>query len=85
MAQTVRDLPEGVQEIITVREWDMRNPGHLDVFKTANVRRLPSIAIAGELLFEALIPDREELVEAIQHRYLRGSGKNSSMPDIIKG
>jgi len=51
--------------MITVREWGMRNPGHLNAFKAANVRRLPSIAIAGELLFESLIPDREALVDAI--------------------
>ena len=51
--------------MITVREWDMRNPGHLDAFKTAKVKRLPSIAIAGKLVFESLIPDRLELVDAI--------------------
>ena len=69
MAQTVRDLPPDIQERISVREWDMRNPGHLNAFKSAKVKRLPSIAIAGKLVFESLIPDTEELVDVITRAY----------------
>ena len=68
MAQAVRDLPQEVHEMIEVREWDMRNPAHLEVFKAAKVKKLPSIAIGGELVFEALIPDREELTQEINKR-----------------
>ena len=68
MAQAVRDLPQEIQAVIEVREWDMRTPDAVGVFKEKQIKKLPSIAIAGELVFESLIPDQEELVEAIQRR-----------------
>ena len=65
-------MPQEIQAVIEVREWDMRNPRHLDVFKTVNVKRLPSIAVNGELIYASLIPDQEELVDSIAaaHRVL---------------
>lgn len=35
-------------------------------FKTANISKLPSIAIAGKLVYEARIPDQDELIEKIK-------------------
>jgi hypothetical protein len=65
MVQAVRDLPQKIQAIIEVREWDMRTPDAVNVFKDNRIKKLPSIAIAGEPVFESLIPDQEELVAAI--------------------
>ena len=76
MAQAVRDLPEEIQALIEVREWDMRTTESRQQFRQLRVRRLPSIAIAGQLVFESLIPDRDALVEEIMrccNRYRKES------------
>lgn len=68
MVQTVRDLPKEIKAITEIREWDMRTLRHHDVFKGAKVKRLPSIAINGELIYESLIPDQDELIDIIKKR-----------------
>lgn len=67
MAKSVRDLPEEIHALIEVREWDMHSAESRAYFKTAQVRKLPSIAIGGRMAFEALIPDSEELIAEIMH------------------
>jgi len=71
MAQAVRDLPEEIHALIEVREWDMHASESRQQFKQSKVRRLPSIAVAGRLVFESLIPDREALIEEIMRCYNR--------------
>ena len=71
MAQAVRDLPEEIHALIEVREWDMHTTESRQQFKQSKVRRLPSIAVAGRLVFESLIPDREALIEEIMRCYNR--------------
>ena len=65
MAKSVRDLPEEIHAMIEVREWDMQTVETRKHFKTAKVRKLPSIAIEGKVVFESLIPDQDELIEKI--------------------
>ncbi len=76
MAKSVRDLPDDIHALIEVREWDMHTAESREYFKTAKVRKLPSIAIEGDLVYEALIPDQDELIEKIKQCYhvgLKGS------------
>ena len=75
MVQAARDLPQEIQTIIEVREWDMRTLDAVRLFKENRIKKLPSITIAGELVFESLIPDQEEFVDAIQRRHLQGTTK----------
>lgn len=72
MAKSVRDLPEEIHALIEVREWDMHTAESREHFKTANVRKLPSIAIGGKLIYEALIPDQDELIEKIKQSFRGG-------------
>lgn len=72
MAQSVRDLPDEIQSMVEIREWDMRNPKALDLFKKSKVKKLPSIAIAGELKYESMIPDQDELIETIRQCFKGG-------------
>jgi hypothetical protein len=65
MAQSVRDLPAELLDMIDVREWDMRTADAREYFMRKKVKKLPSIAIDGKLVFEALIPGRDALVAAI--------------------
>ncbi len=69
MAQSVQELPPEIQGIIEVREWDLRTREGVQRFKELKAKSLPSIALNGELVFEALIPPQEELIQAIEQRY----------------
>jgi hypothetical protein len=69
MAESVRVLPQDIQRLIDVREWDMRTRPGVQRFRELKARSLPSVALDGELVFEAIIPPQEELIEAIQKRF----------------
>jgi hypothetical protein len=69
MAESVRVLPEDIQKLIEVRQWDMRTRPGVQRFRELKARSLPSVALDGELAYEAIIPPQEELIEAIQRRY----------------
>jgi hypothetical protein len=69
MAESVRVLPEDIQKIIEVRQWDMRTLPGVQRFRELKARSLPSVALDGELVYEAIIPPQEELIEAIKKRY----------------
>lgn len=69
MAESVKVLPTEIQQIIDVREWDMRTRAGVQRFRELKARSLPSIALDGDLVYEALIPMQEELIAEIQRRY----------------
>ena len=69
MAESVKVLPEETQRLITVSNWDMRTREGVQRFRELKARSLPSVALDGELVYEALIPMQEELIEAICMRY----------------
>ncbi len=75
MAESVRVLPEEIQDLIEVREWDMRTREGIQRFRELKARSLPSVALDGELVYEAIIPGQEELGDEIRRRHLnRNSG-----------
>ncbi len=69
MAESVKVLPESIQKIIVVREWDMRTREGVQRFRELKAKSLPSVALDGELMYESLIPMQEELIDEIQRRY----------------
>ena len=69
MAESVKVLPEEIQHMIQVSEWDMRTRRGVQRFRELKAKSLPSVALDGELIYEALIPMQEELIAAIQQRY----------------
>lgn len=69
MAESVKVLPEEIQHIIEVREWDMRTREGVQRFRELKAKSLPSVALDDELMYEALIPMQEELIAEIQRRY----------------
>ncbi len=73
MAESVKVLPEEIQELIDVREWDLRTREGVQRFRELRAKSLPSIAMDGELIYESLIPGQEELCEEIRRRYQTGS------------
>ena len=69
MAESVKDLPEEIQDIIDVHEWDMRTREGVQRFRELKAKSLPSVALDEELMYEALIPMQEELIAEIRRRY----------------
>jgi len=76
MAESVKVLPQNIQEIIEVHEWDMRTREGVERFRELKAKSLPSVALDGELVYESLIPMQEELVAEIERRY---RDKNSEL------
>ncbi len=69
MAESVKVLPKEIQDIIEVHEWDMRTREGVQRFRQLKAKSLPSVALDGELVYEALIPMQEELIAEIRRRY----------------
>ena len=69
MAESVKVLPQDIQEIIEVREWDMRTREGVQRFRELKAKSLPSVALDGDLVYESLIPMQEELIGEIRRRY----------------
>jgi hypothetical protein len=74
MAESVRVLPEEIREIIEVQEWDMRTRQGIQRFKELRAKSLPSVALDGDLVYEAIIPGQEELCDEIRRRYNEKNG-----------
>ena len=69
MAESVKVLPQDIQEIIEVHEWDMRTREGVQRFRELKAKSLPSVALDGELVYESLIPMQEEMIDEIGRRY----------------
>ena len=69
MAESVKVLPDNIQKIIEVQEWDMRTREGVERFRTLKAKSLPSIALDGELVYESIIPMQEELMDEIRKRH----------------
>ncbi len=69
MAESVKVLPDDIQEIIKVQEWDMRTREGVARFRELKAKSLPSVALDGELTYESIIPMQEELIAEIERRY----------------
>ena len=69
MAESVKVLPQDIQEIIEVHEWDMRTREGVQRFRELKAKSLPSVVLDGDLVYESLIPMQEELIDEIRRRY----------------
>ena len=69
MAESVRVLPQNIQDMMDVREWDMRTREGIQRFRELRAKSLPSVALDNELVYEAIIPGQEDLSAEIRRRY----------------
>jgi hypothetical protein len=69
MAESVKVLPENIQKIIEVQEWDMRTREGVQRFRELKAKSLPTVALDGELVYESIIPMQEELIDEILRRH----------------
>jgi hypothetical protein len=65
MVAAVKDLPQEILDEVECREWSLRELRGVTRFRELGARSLPAVAIEGKLVFEAIIPGREELIAAI--------------------
>ena len=70
MAESVKVLPDNIQKIIEVREWDMRTLEGFARFKELKAKSLPSVALDGDLVYESIIPMQEQLIADIEKKYM---------------
>jgi len=57
-----------------VHEWDMRTRPGIARFRELKARSLPTVALDGDLVYEAIIPGQEVLSEEIRRRYEKKNG-----------
>ncbi len=55
--------------MMDVKEWDMRTLEGIQRFRDLRAKSLPSVALDGELVYEAIIPGQEALSAEIRRRY----------------
>lgn len=68
MMESIAALPDDVQTMIDYREWSIKTRQGLNKFTQMRGKVLPSICIGGELVFQGLIPQYEELIDELAKR-----------------
>ena len=68
MMESIAALPDDIQEMIQYSEWSIKNKEGIGKFMELQGKVLPSICIQGELVFESIIPQYEELIDEMAKR-----------------
>jgi hypothetical protein len=68
MMESIAALPDEVQSVINYREWSIKTKEGVGKFTELKGKVLPTICIEGDLVFESLIPQYEELIDEMVKR-----------------
>ncbi len=68
MMESIAALPTDVQEMIEYQEWSIKNKTGVGKFMELKGKVLPTICIEGDLVFESIIPQYEELIDEMAKR-----------------
>ncbi|MBT8366967.1 MAG: hypothetical protein KJP23_19935 [Deltaproteobacteria bacterium] len=68
MMESIAALPNDVQDIITYKEYSIKNKDGIGKFIELKGKVLPTICIEGDLVFESIIPQYEELIDEMSKR-----------------
>ena len=68
MMESLAALPDDVQNLIAYREWSIKTKEGIARFTELKGRVLPTICVAGDLVFQSQIPQYEELIDALAAR-----------------
>ena len=68
MMESIAALPDEVQEMIEYKEFSVKTQKGIGKFMELKGKVLPSICIEGDLVFESIIPQYEELIDAMEER-----------------
>ena len=76
MMESIAALPDDIQDMIQYSEWSIKNKEGIGKFMELHGKVLPSICIQGDLVFESIIPQYEELIDEMAKRAPDESIKN---------
>ena len=68
MMESIAALPEDVQEMIEYTEWSIKTKEGIGMFTRLKGKVLPTICIEEDLVFQSMIPQYEELIDALAER-----------------
>jgi hypothetical protein len=68
MMESIAALPDDVQEMIQYKEWSIKTKSGIGMFTRLKGRVLPTICIEEDLVFQSVIPQYEELIDALAQR-----------------
>ncbi|MBW2501732.1 MAG: hypothetical protein JRD64_07245 [Deltaproteobacteria bacterium] len=79
MMESIAALPDDIQDMIQYSEWSIKNKEGIGKFIEMKGKVLPTIAIEGDLVFESIIPQYEELIDEMAKRAPSEEMKNRLM------
>lgn len=68
MMESIAALPDDVQKMIEYTEWSIKTKEGIDMFTRLKGKVLPTICIEKDLVFQSIIPQYEELIDALADR-----------------
>ncbi|MCG6908563.1 MAG: hypothetical protein LJE94_00395 [Deltaproteobacteria bacterium] len=68
MMESIAALPTDVQAMIAYREWSIKTRDGIAMFTRLKGKVLPTICIEEDLVFQSMIPQYEELIDALAER-----------------
>jgi len=68
MMESIAALPSDVQDMIEYKEWSIKHKDGVAKFMELKGKVLPTICIEGDLVFESIIPQYEELIDEMAKR-----------------
>ena len=77
MMESIAALPDDIQGMIEYSEWSIKNKEGIGKFMELKGKVLPSICIEGDLVFESIIPQYEELIDEMAKRAPSDSMRDS--------
>ena len=85
MMESIAALPDDIQDMIEYAEWSIKNKEGIGKFLELKGKVLPTICIQGDLVFESIIPQYEELIDEMAKRAPNDEMKNKIMSLRDKG
>ena len=68
MMESMAAMPQDVQEMIEYKEWSIKGNEGIAKFMELKGKVLPTICIEGDLVFQSVIPQYEELIDELAKR-----------------
>ena len=68
MMESIAALPVDLQQVIEYKEWSIKSKAGIGMFTKLKGKVLPTICIEEDLVFQSMIPQYEELIDALAER-----------------
>ena len=68
MMESIAAMPKEIQDLIEYKEWSIKTKEGVAQFLKMKGKVLPTICIEGDLVFQSIIPQYEELIDEMAKR-----------------